>query len=214
MNTAPVFIPSWRRRSRPESWVLPVLLLLLAGCPQPPTDTLDLRISEGDSSDYERSLQVIADRQTAAERTEFAQALQELRYQAMTADGRRSGTDLNAALREQIAGLAVRDVLVLGGTIRLRRKQAEDQALLRSLLMNQRLRTKPGDTDSADFLDSVRGGQSRQLQVLREEISALKRRLDELKPARDQAGAPVVPLGETDERPARQPEGNKGSKAF
>lgn len=158
--------------------------LLLTSCRQAPESTLDLEISKGDWSDYHRSLERIAERQTAEEKVEFAKALEELKYQAMIADGQSPGMEINAALREKIAGLAVRDVLVLGHTIRLGRKRDEEKALLRSIAMNQRLRTKPGDEASATFLASTHVNQSKQLDTLRAEIAALDRRVNELSPSR------------------------------
>ena len=73
----------------------------------------------------------------------------------------------------------------------LGRKQEEQKALLRSFVMNARLRTKPGDDASAEFLESVRGGQSKQLQSLHDEISALTKRLGEVSPPRPRQ--PAIP---------------------
>ncbi len=160
------------------------LTLQLAGCGKSPVPVLDLKISDGDWTDYNRSLEAIAARQTAEERVEFAKALQELKYHAMSGEGQAPGPGVNASVREQVAGLEVRQVLVTGLSIKLGRKQEEQKALLRSFVMNARLRTKPGDDASAEFLESVRGGQSKQLQSLHTEISALKKRLGELGPPR------------------------------
>jgi len=167
------------------------LTLLPAGCGKTPVLVLDLKISDGDWNDYNRSLEIIAERQTPAERVEFAKALQELKYHAMSGEGQAPGPGVNASVREQVAGLAVRQVLVTGLSIRLGRKQEEQRALLRSFVMNARLRTKPGDDASAEFLESVRGGQSKQLQSLHDEISALTKRLGEVSPPRPRQ--PAIP---------------------
>lgn len=166
------------------SVVLLCVTLLPAGCSKAPVPVLDLKISDGDWNDYNRSLELISERQTADERVEFAKALQELKYHAMSGEGQAPGPGVNASIREQVAGLAVRQVLVTGLSIKLGRKQEEQKALLRSFVMNARLRTKPGDDASAEFLESVRGGQSKQLQSLHNEISALTKRLEELGPPR------------------------------
>lgn len=160
------------------------LMLLPAGCNKAPVPVLDLKISAGDWNDYHRSLEVIAERQTAEERAEFATALQELKYHAMSGEGQAPGPGVNASIREQVAGLAVRQVLATGLSIRLGRKQTEEKALVRSIVMNDRLRTKPGDEASADFLASVRSNQAKQLKSLRDEISALTTRIGELGPPR------------------------------
>lgn len=154
--------------------------LLLAACTKAPVPAVDLQISDGDWTDYHRSLEVIHDRQTREERSEFAKALQELKYQAMITEGLSAGPKLNAAIRQQTAGLLVRDVLVLGHVIRLTRKQAEEEALRRSIAMNHRLRTKPDDEASAAFLASTHDNQARQLEVLRAEITAIESRINEL----------------------------------
>ena len=158
------------------------LTMLPAGCSKSPVPVLDLKISNGDWNDYNRSLEVIAERQTPEERAEFARALQELKYHAMSGEGQAPGPGVNASLREQVAGLAVRQVLVTGLSIKLGRKQEEEKALVRSIMMNHRLRTKPGDDASADFLESVRSGQAKQLKALRDEISTLTKRIEELEP--------------------------------
>lgn len=182
--------------SRPRPIPVPVALglallclTLPAGCGKAPVPVLDLKISNGDWNDYNRSLELIAERQTPEERVEFAKALQELKYHAMSGEGQAPGPGVNASIREQVAGLAVRQVLVTGLSIRLGRKQEEQKALLRSFVMNARLRTKPGDDASAEFLESVRGGQSKQLQSLHDEISDLTKRIEELAPARRQQPA-------------------------
>ena len=178
-----------------------VLLLLVAACAKAPVALLEMRISRGDWTDYHRSLQVIDARQTPAERTEFARALQELKFQAMAA-GDHAGPQISAALRQQIAGWTVRDVLVLGLTMTVDRKREEEKALLRSIRKNHTLRTKPGDTASATFLASVHVNQDQQLATLRAEIAALESRLNELDPNHPQRPA-VVPLKQLDAAPVR-----------
>ena len=208
-----------RPHPTPVSVALSVTLLCLAllpaGCGKAPGPVLDLKISDGDWNDYNRSLEAIAERQTAAERIEFAKALQELKYHAMSGEGEAPGPGVNASVREQVAGLAVRQVLVTGLSIKLGRKQAEEKALVRSILKNKRLRTKPGDEASAAFLASTHASQARQLFQLRAEISALTSRINELQPGRIPPVAPAAPseeldsvvaAGELDERPQLQKE--------
>lgn len=166
------------------SRVLLCLGLLTAGCGKSPVPVLDLKISDGDWNDYHRSLEAIAARQTPEERVEFAKALQELKYHAMSGERQSPGPGVNASIREQVAGLAVRQVLATGLSIKLGRKQEEEKALVRSIVMNDRLRTKPGDDASADFLESVRSGQAKRLKSLRDEISILTKRIEELGPPR------------------------------
>ena len=175
--------------------------LALAGCTKAPVAVLDMRISTGDWTDYHRSLEAIDARQTPAERVEFAHALQELKFQAM-AGGDSTNPKISAALRAQIAGWAVRDILVLGLTIKADRKQEELKALLRSIRKNHTLRTKPGDTESATFLASVHQNQDKQLAALRADLAAIEARLSELDPGRARP-KDEVPLKDLDERPVR-----------
>lgn len=168
----------------PVSVIFLGLSLLLVGCGKAPGPVLDMKISDGDWKDYTDSLQAISDRQTPEERTEFGKAIQELKYHAISGEGLSPGPETYASLREQLAGLAVRQVLVTGLSIKLGRKQEEEKALVRSIMMNNRLRTKPGDDASADFLESVRSGQAEQLKSLRDEITALTKRIEELGPPR------------------------------
>lgn len=194
-----------RRRPFPVSVALGITLLCLtllpAGCSKAYVPVLDLKISAGDWKDYNRSLEVIAERQTPEERVEFGKALQELKYHAMSGEGEAPGPGVNASVRDQVAGLAVRQVLVTGLSIRLGRKQEQQKALLRSIMMNHRLRTKPGDEASAAFLESTHANQAKQLAGLREEISLLTRRIDELRSGPPGSSEPIVPGDKLDEQP-------------
>lgn len=173
--------------------------VMLAACTKAPVAIVDMSISKGDWTDYHRSLQAIDARQSPEERTEFARALQELKFQALANDAQ-PGPETSAAIRDQIAGWTVRDVLVLGLTIKADRKHEEEKALLRSIRRNRRLRTKPGDTESATFLASVNENQDKQLAALRAEIAALESRLDFLSPKREKKTDIVAPE-DLDERP-------------
>jgi hypothetical protein len=160
------------------------LALFLAGCTREPASVLDLKIADGDWADYNRSLQAISNRQTPEERAEFEQALQEMKFQAMLGDGPTKASAMRGDIRRQLAGKTVRDVLVLHCTIKLGRKQEQETALQRSVRMNARLRTKPGDEASADFLDGVRAEQAKQLESLQAEITTLVARIEALSPNR------------------------------
>lgn len=182
--------------------------LLIGGCGKAPGPVLDLKVSDGDWTAYQRSLEAIAARQTPEERKEFEQALQEMKFQAMLDDGRTSsGPEINGRVRAQIAGLTVRDVLVLNLTIKLGRKQEQEEALVRSLTKNSRLRTRDGDVASASFLQSVKDDLAKKLETLRSEIAVLEQRINELQPGHiisREPGAPTdepVPLKDLDERP-------------
>lgn len=203
-----------RPRPLPVSVALGLTLLCLtllpAGCGKASVPVLDLKISDGDWKDYNRSLELIAERQTPEERMEFAKVLQELKYHAMSGEGQAPGPEVNASVREQVAGLAVRQVLVTGLSIKLGRKQEEEKALVRSIMMNRRLRTKPGDDASAAHLETVRASQAQQLKGLRAEISALTKRLDDLNPARTQTRPPAFRPEEQDEKPVMKKDKTAG----
>lgn len=170
---------------------------LLAGCTKQPTSVLDMQVSKGDWSDYRRSLEAIDARQTPEERKEFTEAMQEMKFQAMLGDHRMStGSEINALVRAQVAGLSVRDVLVLNLTIKLGRKQEQETALIRAITKNKRLRTREGDNASAAFLQSVQASQPRQLESVRAEIAALEKRINELLPGHIAPRAPVPPADE------------------
>jgi hypothetical protein len=190
------------RQTVHRNFLAVIAVLSLVACTKAPIAVVDLPISKGDWIDYNRSLETIDARQTPAERAEFARALQELKFQAL-ANHLAPGPDTASAIRDQIAGWTVRDVLVLGLTIKADRKHEEEKALLRSIRRNRRLRTKPGDTESATFLASVNENQDKQLAVLRAEIAALEHRLDTLSPKRERRSEVVTP-DELDERPVAE----------
>src|SRR4051812_25087508 len=105
--------PTTRQRPGTGRLVLGAILLFFAACTKSPQSLLDLQGSNGDWSDYHRSRDATAERQTPEERTEFGRALQEMKSQAMSSGRVHARPAIDAAVRAQIAGLTVRDVLVL-----------------------------------------------------------------------------------------------------
>lgn len=214
MPNPPTFLPGSRkslvRHALASVGIIALGILLLAGCSREPVPVLELRVSEGDWREYSRSLDDISGRLAPAERSEFTNALQELKYEAMMADNAAPGADLNAALRGKIAGWRVRDVLIAGHTFRLNRKQEEEKALRHSIAMNRRLRTRPGDEASATFLQATHVNQAKQWETLHEEIVRIQKRLNELDPTLSkewpvfaplEEPEPVVATGELEQKP-------------
>lgn len=190
-----------------------LLALSLAGCTREPASTLDLKVSDGDWGDYQRSLAVIDQRQTREERADFARALQELKLQAMVTDRLSAGPALNEFMRREIAGLTVREVLILGQTIVLTRKQEEEKALVRSIVMNKRLRPRPDDEASASYLATLHGDQARQLHELRGTITSLRQRLHALNPTLVPAEELVAP-SQLDVQPELRRDRKKPASSF
>ena len=112
---------------------------------------------------------------TREEWHDFDEAVKELKYTIM-ASGEASGSDgVRDALLQKIDGKSVRQVLALGLGDRLRRLTKDRDDLTGYLAHNQRLRTKEGDNASADYLDNVRDQQAKRLELLNEQIDAVKK---------------------------------------
>lgn len=180
--------------------LLGCLLGLLAfgwvGCG--PRSPLDRKLETASGLQFTQWRARLARAWTPAEDRHFEQALQEVRVY-ITSRGIASGSDpVAAALREQLAGLTVREVLQLGGEIRLQRLEAEHAALAEVLQMNSLLQTREGDTASERHLVDVHRRQMSRLEKLETEIGATRAELTQLRAA---TGRPQVLPEPEDELP-------------
>jgi len=100
----------------------------------------------------------------------FDASVQELKYQA-TIKGSATGSEaIDEAMREAVNGLKVHDAILLGLRARLERFNGESAEIDKIISTNTRLKTRPDDTASAAYLDSVRRGHTERRDKIRADI--------------------------------------------
>lgn len=110
----------------------------------------------------------------------FDRAIQETKFKIM-ADQVASGSEaVERALRERIDGRPLYDVMQNGLQYRLNRILSEKSELERMITENSRLRTRPGDQESADKLAAVRNAQADRMEKLQGQVADAEEDLSEL----------------------------------
>jgi hypothetical protein len=123
-----------------------------------------------------------ADRLGPVQMAEFDEAVREIKFEAM-ADGAASGTEaVEEVAREMINGRTARDVMEMGLEWEMSRLQAEHWALDTASSSNARARTKPGDTDSANYLQGIVQRQDARAREEDKEIERIRKQLIALDP--------------------------------
>lgn len=159
------------------------LSLLLAAC-SAPTDPLDAIIQARTSTSFQYWLTRHEAELPAADRKEFADALQELRFELMDNFRLLDSAQVNQALRQEIDGQPVRAMLIRAW----RRKHArlvEERALLRSVV-ELNVDGQPLNSETAHVLADTMQRHVSHLDRIETEITWLEDRLRQL-------GAPVSP---------------------
>lgn len=114
----------------------------------------------------------VADDFTLQEWRDFDEAVQQVKYSIMT-EGVASGSEgVRDLTLQRINGKTVREILMAGFTVKLVRLAKERDDLVGYLSRNQRLRTRDGDDESAEFLVDLRRQQTRRLETVNEQIEA------------------------------------------
>ncbi|MDP3069008.1 MAG: hypothetical protein Q8N18_01910 [Opitutaceae bacterium] len=185
------------------------LAALAAGCGGPLDETVSAKNPAALASWRAR----IATGSNADHRRRVEEAFQEIRA-AVAAERERkrvlgqpfgAGSDaVDLLVAERVHGLRVRELLQLGGEMRVRRLGAELAGLEEAVAKNAQLVTRPGDLESRHHLDGLRERQQVRVQKYREDLAAAERELAPLlaASARRLLGAEEIPIVSTpDEAP-------------
>jgi hypothetical protein len=155
--------------------LLLALAVAAAGCG--PSDPLDGTVSATDELglkmwrvDVARDL---APRQTA----DLDRALQEYRFHLMAAGTVHGTVAIEDAVLQMINGQTVRHVLQEGIGWELERAEAERSTLEAGMNKNALMRTRPGDTDSSEYLADLRSRQVARLKAATDEVNLARESL-------------------------------------
>jgi hypothetical protein len=142
-----------------------------------PGDPLDSRVEAGDYVTYSMWRSGAAGRLTPLQLADLDEAVQEMRFHVM-AEGKVSGS---AAIEDEMLrllnGRTVRGALQVGLGWELERAAAEKSALDASMRQNALMRTKPGDTASADYLADLSDRQATRLKAAADQVDHVRGRL-------------------------------------
>ncbi|MCW5550281.1 MAG: hypothetical protein KIT44_15065 [Opitutaceae bacterium] len=162
----------------PRLIILLLLVLFVAGCR--PADPLAREITADTAIAFTLWRSRTASQLEQSQWREFDESLQELRFRLMGTKRGGSTETVERELRAWIHGRSIREVLRQAGTVRLDRLTSERDLLEEVIATNARLRTQPGDAESAEYLDYRRSDQGARWEKLVADIEATARRLEEL----------------------------------
>lgn len=149
----------------------------VSGCK--PSDPLDERVVAGNTVALAMWRNDAPGGLTERQLADFDRAMQEIRFHVM-AEGTATGSDaVQDATLQMVDRQTVRHVLQQGLGWELDRAEAERATLEAGMRTNAQMRTRAGDTDSADYLTDLR----------RRQVVRLKAATDEVNHARESLAA-------------------------
>jgi hypothetical protein len=154
---------------------LALVCLGAAGCG--PGDPLDAKVSANDElglsmwrGDSSRNL-------TPQQVADLDRALQEFRFHLMATGAASGSKAVEDAMLEAVNGQTLRHVLQQGLGWELDRAESERLTLAASMKTNALMTTRPGDSDSAEYLADLRERQVARLKAATDEVNHARERL-------------------------------------
>jgi hypothetical protein len=153
-----------------------------AGCG--PSDPLETKVVANDELGLSMWRGEASRRLTLRQVADFDRALQEIRFHIMATGAASGSKPVEDAMLQAIDGQTLRHVLQEGIGWELERAEAERSTLEAGMKTNALMRTRPGDTDSANYLTDLRARQ----------VTRLKAATDEVNQARESLAATGLPV--------------------
>lgn len=147
----------------------------LAGCG--PSDPLDGRVDAADGLAFSMWRSNAEHDLTPQQVIDLDRSVQEIKFHVMAAGAASGGEAVEAAMRQMINGLTVRQLLQRGLGWELERAEAERSALETGMKNNALMTTRPGDTDSAEYLIALKERQTTRLRAATDEVNRARERL-------------------------------------
>lgn len=152
----------------------------VAGCQ--PADPLDRKVTADTPIAFALWRSRIMEKLSTEQWREFEEVLQEIRFMIMREGESGSAPVVERALHKKITGRSLREVMGLGWQAKLDQLKLERDEIARIIRANETLRTRPGDHESAEYLEYRRGAQAARLEKIIEEILRTERKLRILDP--------------------------------
>jgi hypothetical protein len=158
--------------------MLGLVVFFAAGCR--PTNVLEEKVNARTAFDFTMWRVHIAKMLTPPEQQELTEMIQEISYWVTTRGKATGSVAVDEAVRGEIDGLTVRALLLKGYEMKRRRLDLEKVKAEIEVATNSRLRTRPGDSDSADYLALVRQRQADRLQDTIRDLHLVEKRMEAL----------------------------------
>ena len=141
-----------------------VLAVVLTGCQ--PADPLARKVTASSPIDYATWRSSAAEKLPAETCRDFDDIVQEMKFNVMANQQASGSAGIDDATRAKLHGRTVSEILAAGYQMKIARLESERNELESFIKSNATLRTRPGDTASADFLADKSRRQSKQLDAL------------------------------------------------
>jgi hypothetical protein len=145
------------------------LACAVAGCG--PSDPLEAKVAANDDLGLSMWEGEASRDLTLGQMADFKLALQEIRFHIMATGAASGSKPVEDAMLQMINGQTVRHVLQEGLGWGLDRAEAERSTLEAGMKTNAQMRTRPGDTDSANYLSDLRERQVKRLSAATDEVN-------------------------------------------
>jgi hypothetical protein len=146
-----------------------VLAVAAAGCA--PSDPLDAKVAANDELGLSMWQGEASRGLTVRQADDFKRALQEIRFHIMATGAASGSQPVEDAMLQMINGQTLRHVLQQGLGWGLDRSEAERSTLEAGMRTNALMRTRPGDTDSANYLTDLRERQVARLKAATDDVN-------------------------------------------
>jgi hypothetical protein len=147
----------------------------LSGCG--PSDPLEGKVDAPNELSYSMWRSAAERDLTPEQVKDVDRSLQEIKFHLMAGGTVRGSEAVEAAALQMIDGQTVRHMLQQGLGWELDRAEAERSTLETGMKQNALMTTRPGDTDSADYLVALKERQTVRLKAATEEVDHARERL-------------------------------------
>jgi hypothetical protein len=155
--------------------LLAALALAASGCG--PTDPLDGKVDAADDLALSMWRSKAEGDLSPQQLQDFDRSVQEIKFHIMAAGSASGAEAVGLAMRQSIDGQTLRHVLQQGLGWELERAEAERSTLETGMKQNALMTTRPGDTDSANYLADLKERQTVRLRAATDEVNHARERL-------------------------------------
>jgi hypothetical protein len=164
-----------RRTAAVRILLVGLACLAAAGCA--PGDPLNGKVDASDGLAFSMWRSSAGHDLTPQQVIDVDRSVQEIKFHIMATGAASGGEAVDAAMRQMINGLTVRQLLQQGLGLELKRAEDERSALETGMKNNALMTTRPGDTDSAEYLVALRERQTARLKAATDEVNQARERL-------------------------------------
>lgn len=155
-----------------------LIMLATVGCG--PSDPLDRVVDAGSATAFNIWKSQSTGRLSPQHLRDLDEVVQELKLAVMAGREATGADAIEEAVRAKIDKHTLRDALRLGYESKIKRLEVERKGLMIATEQNGRLVTRPGDTESSDYLKRFQEKQNTRLQAAESEFRSAQEKLQAL----------------------------------